>query len=149
MHRRARGLGRVYERHTLQHHRFFTHEAIGFESSRDFKMVLFPPVLLVFFLGGIATPLGALCFLLLSPNAGWLFVATAVGYFLAYEVLHFCHHLPEGHPVTRWPLLGALRRHHQRHHGPGHTNFNLTLPLCDWLFGTMWRPGEAPRRDSP
>jgi hypothetical protein len=143
MHRRVRGLGLVYERHTLQHHRFFTHDAMAYESSRDFKMVLFPPVLLLFFLGGIATPLGALFFLLLSPNAGWLFVAVGVGYYLTYEWLHFAYHLPEEHPVARLPFMARLRRHHTAHHDSrlmGRYNFNITFPLCDRLFGTVWKP---------
>lgn len=150
MHRPMKGLGLLFERHTRQHHRYFTHEAMAYEGSRDFKMVLFPPVLLLFFLGAIATPLGALCFALLSPNAGWLFVATGVGYFLTYEWLHFSHHLPEHHPVARLPLLSRLRRHHQAHHDPkrmGHYNFNITFPLCDRLLGTEWKPPE--KRETP
>lgn len=146
MHHRRRGLGLLFQRHTEQHHRFFTHDALAYESHRDVKMVLFPPVLLLFFLGGIATPLAALCFALVTPNAGWLFAASAVGYYLSYEWLHFCHHLPPGHPVARLPLMQRLRRHHATHHDPSKMqryNFNITVPLSDWLFGTTWKP-EAP-----
>lgn len=153
MHHRTRGLGLMFERHTVQHHRFFTHEAMAYESSRDFKMVLFPPVLLLFFLGAIAAPLGALCFLLISHNAGWLFVATALGYYLAYEWVHFATHLPGNHWSARLPGISFLRRHHQVHHDPsrmGQHNFNITFPLSDGLFGTRWRApldeGQAARR---
>ena len=31
MHRRRPGLGMIYERHTLQHHRFFTHRAMQYD----------------------------------------------------------------------------------------------------------------------
>ena len=48
---------------------------MSYESSRDFKMVLFPPVMLLFFLGGMATPIALILFLLFTPNVGWLFVA--------------------------------------------------------------------------
>lgn len=146
MHHRTKGLGLVYQRHTQQHHHFFTHEAMAYESSHDFRMVLFPPVLLLFFLGGIASPLGALLFALGSPNVGWLFVATAMGYFLTYEWLHFCYHLPAGHALARVPLLARLRRHHLAHHDlrlMGRYNFNITFPLCDRLFATHAR--HAPR----
>lgn len=149
MHHRRRGLGLLFERHTAQHHRFFTHEAMAYESSRDFKMVLFPPVLLLFFLGAVASPLGALCFLLISPNAGWLFGATALGYYLAYEWVHFATHLPGGHWSARLPGISFLSRHHQVHHDPsrmGRHNFNITFPLGDWLFGTRWR--GAPQRSA-
>ena len=60
MHRRSKALRLLFERHTLEHHRFYTHEAMEFESSRDFAATLFPPVMLLFFLGGIAAPVGAL-----------------------------------------------------------------------------------------
>jgi len=142
MHRPARGLRLIYKRHTLEHHHFFTHDAMAYESRRDFKMVLFPPVLLLFFLGGIATPLGALIFWLVSPNAGWLFVATAMAYFLTYEWLHFGYHLPETHPLARSALMRALRRHHLVHHDlrrMGKHNFNISFPLFDRVMGTTWR----------
>jgi hypothetical protein len=148
MHRPARGLGLIYRRHTLEHHHFFTHEAMAFESRRDFKMVLFPPVMLLFFLGGIATPLGALLFLVAGANAGWLFVATAMAYFLTYEWLHFCYHLPETHPLSRPRLMCALRRHHTVHHDlrrMGHHNFNISFPIFDWVMGTTWKePAQRP-----
>jgi hypothetical protein len=142
MHRPARGLRLIYQRHTLEHHHFFTHEAMAFESRRDFKMVLFPPVLLLFFLGALATPIGLLFFWLVSPNAGWLFVATAMGYFLTYEWLHFGYHLPESHPLARSALMRALRRHHTVHHDlrrMGHHNFNISFPLFDTVMGTTWK----------
>jgi len=40
----TRGLALLFERHTEQHHRFFTDEAMSYEGRRDYKMVLFPPV---------------------------------------------------------------------------------------------------------
>ncbi|NVJ19182.1 sterol desaturase family protein [Myxococcus sp. AM010] len=149
MHHRRRGLGLLFQRHTEQHHRFFTHDALAYESARDVKMVLFPPVLLLFFLGAIAAPLGTLCFVLISPNVGWLFVAAAVGYYLMYEWLHFCHHLPPEHPVAQLALMRQLRRHHEAHHDPAKMqrhNFNISFPFADWLFGTSWRP-EKDRRE--
>src|SRR5437764_8542615 len=66
MHAPKRLLGLVYRRHTLLHHAFFTHEAMQLEGTRDFKMVLFPPVLLIFFFGLFALPIG----LLLNAVAG-------------------------------------------------------------------------------
>ena len=62
---------------------------------RDFKMVLFPPVMLLFFLGAIATPIALLLllFAMATPNVAWLYVAVAMSYFLTYEWLHFSYHL--------------------------------------------------------
>jgi len=148
MHRPRRGLRLLFQRHTRQHHHFFTHDAMAYASSRDFKMVLFPPVMLLFFLGCLATPIGLAVFLLVSPNAGWLFVATAMTYFLTYEWLHFSYHLRADSWVGRLPFMAVLRRHHKRHHDlalMGRYNFNITFPLCDWLLGTLYRRGAAPR----
>jgi hypothetical protein len=147
MHRPARGLTILFQRHTREHHHFFTSAAMHYESSRDFKMVLFPPVMLLFFLGGLAAPAAAVLFWIVSANAGWLFVTVAVGYFLTYEWLHFAYHLHPASWVGRIGLLRALRRHHTRHHDlalMGRFNFNITFPVCDWLFGTAW-PGRKRR----
>jgi hypothetical protein len=142
MHRAKRGLTILFQRHTLEHHRFFTNRAMHYESSRDFKMVLFPPVMLVFFFGFLATPMALVLFWGVSSNAGWLFVAMAAGYYLTYELLHFAYHLSPESWVGRLPFMGALRQHHTQHHDPalmGKYNFNITFPICDWAFGTSYR----------
>ena len=145
MHHPRTALGLVYKRHTLQHHHFYTHDSMAAESSRDFKMTLFPPVLLLFFLGAIAGPIGAALFLFVSENAGWLFVASAMGYFLLYEWLHFSYHLPPESFVGRRWLVRVLRRHHTAHHDTslmGRWNFNITFPLCDAILGTVHSPSR-------
>ena len=62
---------------------------MAFESPQDFKAVLFPPALIVFYLLAFAAPAGLLVSWIFSANAALLFVATAIGYFLNYELLHF------------------------------------------------------------
>ena len=66
-------------------------------------MVLFPPVMLVFFLGGVATPLAALLFLVASPNVAWLYVTTAMAYFLHVQWLHFAYHPIRARASARCP----------------------------------------------
>jgi hypothetical protein len=117
---------------------------MAYESSRDFQMVLFPPIMLFFFLGVLAVPPGAALFTLLSPNVGWLYVTVAMSYFLTYEWLHFAYHLDERSLVGRLPLVRFLRRHHQNHHDlalMGRWNFNITFPITDLVFGTFYRRG--------
>jgi hypothetical protein len=139
MHHRRRGLAVLFERHSQQHHRFFTHDAMEAESPRDFQMVLFPPVMLVFFLGGVA-PLGALIGALATPNIGYLFVLTGFSYFLLYEWMHWSYHQPATSLVGGSRLIARLRRHHLAHHDLTQmtsVNFNITFPIGDALFGTM------------
>ena len=79
---------------------------------------------------------------LVSHNAGWLFAAVCVGYFLLYEWLHFTYHLSADGPIGRLPFIAALRRHHRAHHDPklmGDWNFNITFPIADWVMGTIYR----------
>jgi hypothetical protein len=149
MHHRRRLLRFLYERHTMQHHRFYTHEAMAAESTRDFQMVLFPPEAVVYFIGGFLVPPVALLHLVVGPNVAWLFAATGLGYFLTYEWLHLIYHLPEGHPVRRLPFIDRLRRLHLAHHDPAlatRYNFNITFPIFDWIRGTRW-PGASSSSD--
>lgn len=139
MHRRVPGLGLIYKRHAGQHHRFFTEAHMALESWRDCRAVLFPAVLTVFFFGVFALPSGLLVAWLATPNVAWLFVATALGYYLNYELLHLAYHLQEDAALLKFPLLRRLRRLHHRHHDAtlmAHKNFNITYPIGDWLFRT-------------
>lgn len=140
MHRPRRGFGLIYKRHVKQHHRFFTDTAMPVDSSRDFKAVLFPPILLMLFLGAFGTPMALAVGYFASANAGWLFAITGLLYFLNYEYLHLAYHLPEAHWVSRLPFMAKLKRLHTRHHDPSqmaHSNFNITYPVGDWLFRTL------------
>ena len=142
MHHRTRFLAKVFERHSIEHHAFFTDKAATFDSSRDYKAVLFPPILLVFFVGGFAIPVGALLYWLISPNVCFLFVLTAVLYFLNYELLHFAYHADPASWIGRLPFMSRLRQHHIAHHNRQlmtRYNFNITYPICDVFFGTLYR----------
>jgi len=142
MHRPMRGLRLIYQRHSLEHHRFFTHQRMAYGSTRDFKIMLFPPVMLLFFIGGLAVPIGALLFIVATQNVACLYVATALGYFLTYELMHFAYHCPERSWVWRVPFMKALRRHHRAHHDPrlmSRHNFNITFPIFDRVFGTTYK----------
>ena len=145
MHNKTRFLTGIFQRHTVEHHSFFTDEAISFDSPRDYRAVLFPPILLVFFFGFFAVPVGAALYFLVSPNVCFLFVFTAILYYLNYELFHFSYHLDPRSRLGRLPAIRHLRRNHVRHHNKAlmtHYNFNITYPICDRLFGTLYRDGE-------
>ncbi len=139
MHRKVPGLGLIYRRHSGQHHRFFTDRHMALEGWQDCKVVLFPAVLMVFYFGAFATPVGLLLAWLTTANVAWLFVAVALGYYLNYELLHLAYHLPEDSRLLNLPFIRRLRRLHHRHHDTSlmaHRNFNITYPIGDWLFRT-------------
>jgi hypothetical protein len=142
MHHLTRGLRLVYERHTRQHHRFFTQDNMELDGPRDLRAVLFPPLLMSFFITAFMLPAALFLGWIATPNVGWLFVATSLAYFLNYEFLHMAYHLPRGHPIARWGVVQRLERLHRAHHDPrlmARRNFNITYPICDALFGTRER----------
>lgn len=136
-----------HQRHTGDHHHFFTADAMCWDTPRDWRVVLFPGWLIVVVLAVVAAPGGWLLATLVTANAGWLWVLGVTATYLLYETLHFSYHLPETHAVhRRLPGLRHLRALHQLHHRPDEmtrSNFNLTFPLTDWLRGTLKAP---PRR---
>jgi hypothetical protein len=141
MHHRGKRLEKVFIRHTLQHHRFFTYEHFSFDTDKDVKAVLFPPVLLVFFFFAFTVPVALLFYFLWSANAALLFTVTIFAYYLNYEWLHFAYHLPDTHFIARLPLIRKLRKAHNIHHDTHlmtKYNFNITYPICDIIFGTYY-----------
>lgn len=142
MHNRTRFLAAIHRRHAVQHHRFFTDSAMAFDTRQDYKAVLLPPVLFVFFAGVFVLPVWALLAFLTTGNTAHLFAATSVAYFLNYELLHFAYHQDPDSRIGRLPFMARLRRLHTRHHDPAlmnRFNFNVTYPIGDWLFGTLYR----------
>lgn len=152
MHHLTPGLGALYERHTRRHHRFFSFGHMRYRDSRDFHVVLFPPVLIGFF-GAIAAALGALVALLTTPAAGAIVTITSVTYYLAYELLHLSYHTDGFGDGWGRGWLAALSRHHHRHHDAqrmAHCNFNLVMPLFDWVFRTLdTTPIETSSSENP
>ncbi|SDI80874.1 Fatty acid hydroxylase superfamily protein [Ferrimonas sediminum] len=137
-HRRTRILPLFYQRHSGDHHRFFTHQDLLCRDSRDWRVVLFPPYLiLVISLGNALVALGLGRWL--GANSGWLWLATTVAAYLWYEVSHFCWHLPATHRLFRIGFFASMRERHRLHHHPkrmNRINFNITWPFTDWLLGT-------------
>jgi hypothetical protein len=140
MHRpvNIKGLRAVYERHTLNHHQFFTDEEMRFRDHKDWRVTVFPPYALVVFIL-MSLPAGVVLGHAFSPNVGWLFMCTTTGMYLIYEFMHFCCHVDENWFVRHCPFVNTLRRHHTAHHNARlmmETNMNLTFPIADWFFGT-------------
>lgn len=132
-----------YSRHTGDHHSFFTPGHMRWDSSRDWRVVLFPGWLIVVVAGVIGLP-GLLALeALVSANAGALWMAGIIATYLIYELVHFSDHLPAGHWLHRLvPGLGTMAALHRIHHDRSRmteVNFNLTFPLTDWLLGTLAR----------
>ena len=145
LHHRVPLLGFAFVRHTPQHHGAFDGASLAIHDARELKLVLLPAfgVLAMF---AAAVPPGLALSALVSPNVGALWVAAIVAYVLAYEWFHLSYHLPEESWIGRRALVRVLRRHHALHHTPAlmqRANFNVTVPLWDWLLGTLARDVAA------
>jgi hypothetical protein len=140
MHRPMRGLKRIFAGHTLNHHHYFTHESMEMDGMQALVIILFPPVMLLFFFGLFGFPVAFLLGSLISTNVGYLFLAVAMGYYFNYELFHLAYHMPQTSFIGRLPVVKKLRLLHTRHHDlqlmTGYC-FNITYPLCDFLFGTL------------
>jgi hypothetical protein len=139
MHHLSVGFGRLYRRHTSQHHRFFSRELMEIDSPRDFHVTLFPAWMSLFFVGLIGVPMAIATYWLFGRDAALLFYAAIVFYYLVYEWTHLCAHMPEDSLLGRLPPIRFARSHHGLHHDPAkmrRANFNFAVPLGDWLFGT-------------
>lgn len=133
------GMGRLlYVRHTLMHHQFFTAEEPRYANHRDWRVTLFPPFTLT-----IATlmmlPSALVAGWVISGNVGWLLMASTIGTYLFYEVLHFLCHVGDNWFVRHCPIVNTARRHHTAHHNQSimmETNMSIVFPFWDWVYGT-------------
>jgi len=145
----------LYDRHTPEHHMIYVTDDMAMRDRREFRLVLIPAYGL-FLLFGTLLPISAALWFLLGRNVALLYTATVMGYAVSYEWLHLSYHLPADSRVGRSSLIRKLRHHHAVHHHPQlmqRWNFNVTIPIGDWIRGSTWKgeiPGEAvaPRRAS-
>jgi hypothetical protein len=136
----------LYDQHTPKHHKLYHEEDMAIRDRREWRLVLIPAAGVLGIVVSTA-PLAYALGKLISPNAGWLTLVTTAVYMVSYELLHLSYHLPADHPIGGSSLIRALRKHHAKHHDPRlmqRWNFNVTLPLADWILGTIAGP-QTPR----
>jgi hypothetical protein len=142
LHRRTPPLGVLYDRHTPQHHMIFVTDDMAIRATREFRLVLIP-VYGIIAAGVGALPIPAALWLGLGlRNPALLFMAVTMAYVVGYEWLHLSYHAPSSSFIGRRKLIQRLRRHHAIHHSPElmqKWNFNVTIPLWDWVRRTIYR----------
>lgn len=151
-HHKTRGPGALfYKRHTGDHHSFFVSTRMVYDQARDWRVILFPAWLIVLYSLALLAAWWLLSWL--NGNVAALFSATLLAGYLTYEVFHACEHLPPAHPLARLPWIRQMRHLHALHHRRDlmqTRNFNLVIPLMDWLKGTLhWEPMDAAAQEEP
>ena len=128
----------IYDRHTRQHHQYFTDNDATINTVREFRIVFFPwRVLIVLAVFGVL--FGWIASVLINPNAGYIVLIGMLAHYMVYETFHFCCHVRDNWFVRSAPLINTIRRHHTAHHNMGimmHVNMNLTFPIADWFLNT-------------
>ena len=127
-----------FEAHAIVHHRTFkadhTYHLID-EADRH-------TIPMAWWNGPVLVLLGQIPFLIISLFIGnyWLVLGTFItgaAYYAAYEYIHWCMHLPKKRKLERSWIFFRLNGHHLLHHRYMHKNFNVVLPLADFLTGTL------------
>lgn len=128
----------IYDRHTRQHHQYFSDNVMTVDTTREFRIIFFPWRALFTFMA-MGVPFALALAWALNANAGYILMITIVGQYLIYETFHFCCHCHENWFVRNMPFVNTIRRHHTAHHNMGimmERNMNLTFPIADWFLGT-------------
>ncbi len=128
----------IYDRHTRQHHQYFTDNEMTVETTREWRIIFFPWRALFTFMA-LGVPFALALAWATDPNAGYILMITIVGQYLIYETFHYCCHVHDNWFVRHAPFVNTIRRHHTMHHNKGimmDLNMNLTFPIADWMMRT-------------
>lgn len=138
MHRPLGSFKYAFRAHAVVHHQVFkadhTYHLIHDHDKETIPMAWWNgPVLIL---------LSSVPFALFSWAIGhWgMLIGAAVGmtsYYIMYERIHWCMHLPKARRLEQSWLFRRLNGHHLLHHRYMHKNFNVVLPLADLCLGTL------------
>jgi hypothetical protein len=133
----------MYTNHALRHHRAFEGHNMAIEDRRELSLVMMPwytLVMVFLFASPVALGIG----LLVGPPVAGIFLIASVVYFFFYEVLHSVYHLPSLGRFPGW--IRRLQQNHAHHHvmrNMNRVNFNVTVPLADWILGSLESSDET------
>jgi hypothetical protein len=135
----------MYKNHAMLHHIAFTDRNMPIGPARELGLVMMPwYTMLGLFV--VASPVMVAAAVLRGPGLAGVFLLAAVVYFLGYETLHALYHLPDATldrlGLGRRAVFRRMQAHHAHHHvlrRMSAVNFNVTVPLMDWLLGTNER----------
>ena len=68
---------------------------------------------------------------------------------IAFNVLHFRFHVPQGGWLERTRAFRLLNRHHLLHHERMNRNLNVVFPLADVIMRTLVMEPADPKRTIP
>ncbi|MEN9524503.1 MAG: hypothetical protein RL536_572 [Candidatus Parcubacteria bacterium] len=128
----------AFHAHAVVHHQIFradrTYHLQKEEDKNTIPMAWWNWMVL---LAVLMLPTGCIAWLL----GQWSVVAGAgvayLLYYLTYEYIHWCMHLPKSRRLEMSWVFRKLNGHHLLHHRYMHKNYNVVLPLADLCLGTL------------
>lgn len=138
MHRPVGSFRYAFHAHAVIHHQTFKADhTYHLQNEKDKETIP-----MAWWNGPVLILIGITPFALLSWAIGeWSFVAGGflafASYYGIYEYIHWCMHLPKVRRIEKPWWFQRLNGHHLLHHRYMHKNFNVVLPLADWILGTL------------
>lgn len=130
---------KIFTSHAVEHHRqyraSFHDEPVPHGEDRGIRLNLAEGLL-------EAVPV-SLLLCLVSTTAAAMFPLVVLLHHVLWNRIHLEMHKPQGRPFAKWPAFRHVARHHFLHHRYPDKNFNVALPIGDYLFGTVARPTPA------
>jgi sterol desaturase/sphingolipid hydroxylase (fatty acid hydroxylase superfamily) len=78
-----------------------------------------------------------------STTGAIMFPVVVCLHHVLWNQIHLEMHKPAGRSFARWAAFKCVARHHYLHHRYPDKNFNVALPVGDYLFGTVAKPTAA------
>ena len=133
---------RVFKAHALVHHKhyskIFSDEPVAPGEDKEIRLTVRKAPIKAM---PIAAPIA-----LVSWEAAAMFVAVMTFHHWTWNKLHLEMHKPQQRLFSTWAVYKFLARHHFLHHRYPNRNFNVVLPLADYLLRTRVRANEDDRR---
>jgi Fatty acid hydroxylase superfamily len=138
MHRPVGKFRYPFEAHAIVHHQTFkadeTYHLVKEHDKETIPMAWWNgPVLIAI----CSSPVWIAALILGSAPLAWGGIVSCGLYYLTYEYIHWCMHLPKQRRMEKGWWFRRLNGHHLLHHRYMHKNFNVVMPLADALLGTL------------
>jgi hypothetical protein len=137
--RRFLSFNKMFEHHAILHHgqysKVFDDKPVAAGEDRHLRLSMREGFLEVL-------PIAALLAVFSLEGAIILEIVVCLHHFI-WNKIHIEMHKPEMRFFSNWPVYKFLARHHYLHHKHPEKNFNVVLPLADYVLRTNIRASRS------
>lgn len=130
---------RIFTSHAVEHHRqyraSFHDDPVPRGEDRGIRLNMLE--------GLLESLLGSFVLMWFSTTGAIMFPMVVCLHHFLWNQIHLEMHKPGGRSFAKWAAFKCVARHHFLHHRYPDKNFNVALPVGDWIFGTVARPTAA------